>query len=104
MRPKDPTIDRSKVLALLIERPAIPSLSDAARVVASNRRMIRKAMRLGHGLATLSKELRLPKRTLQRHLNEMGLFFRKPRTQRGHAVKRNLVAITRAKLTALSNI
>lgn len=104
MRPRDSSSERARALTHLVESPAIPPLTEAARVVAGHRRLIRKAMRMGHGLDTLSKELKLPKRTLQRHLNDVGLFFRKPRTKKGQAVKRNLAAIYRAKMAALSNV
>ena len=104
MRSKNSSTDRVPVLLRLVKNPAIPRLSEAGRVVAGNRRLIRKAMRMGHGLDTLSKELKLPKRTLQRQLNEVGLFFRKPRTKKGQAVKRNLAAISRAKMAALANV
>ena len=104
MRSAISTIDRSTALKSLVNKPAIPRLTEAARVVAGNRRLIRKAMRMGHSLDTLARELRLPKRTLQRHLNEAGLFFREPRAKSGHAVKRNKVAILRAKMAALANV
>ena len=104
MRPKAPASDSTKALLRLVETPAIPRITAAARVVGQNRRMIRKAMRLGHGLNTLSRELNLPKRTLQRQLNEVGLFFRKPRVRKGRTVKKNLDAISRAKMAALANV
>jgi hypothetical protein len=104
MRAKNSPLDPELVLARLVKNPALPPLSEAARVVARNRKLIRKAMRMGHGLETLSKELQLPKRALQRQLNEVGLFIRKPRTNRGNVVKRNLVAIARAKMIALANV
>ena len=104
MRSAISAIDRSMALKSLVNRPAVPRLTEAARVVAGNRRLIRKAMRLGHSLDTLARELKLPKRTLQRNLNEAGLFFRKPRAKNGRAVKRNKAAILRAKMAALANI
>ncbi len=104
MRPKVSNSDSAKALLRLVEAPAVPRITAAARIVAQNRRMIRKAMRLGHGLDTLSRELKLPKRSLQRQLNEVGLFFRKPRVKKGRAVKRNLAAISRAKMAALTNV
>lgn len=104
MRPKEASLDRARALNKLVETPAIGPLTEAAKVVASNRRLIRKAMRMGHSLATISQELRVPRRTLQRHLNEVGLFFRKPRVRKGRAVKRNLAAISRAKMAALANV
>lgn len=72
--------------------------------MASNRRLIRKAMRMGHGLETLSRELHVPKYTLQRYLHKAGLFFRKPRVRKGHAVKQNRAAISRAKMAVLANV
>ena len=104
MRSNNSILDTSKILLRLSITPATSSLTKAWRVVAGNRKLIRKAMRMGHSLETLSKELQLPKRTLQRHLNEAGLFYRKPRTKKGHAVKRNLTAISRAKLAAGANV
>jgi hypothetical protein len=104
MRSKDLILSRSKALAPLVERAAVPLLTEAALVVAGNRRLIRKAMRMGHSLDALARALQLPKRTLQRHLNEAGLFFRKPRAKKGHAVIRNKGAILRAKTVALVNV
>lgn len=104
MRQKESISDESKVLLRLSVTPAMPPLTKAARIVSNNRKLIRKAMRMGHNLDTLSRELKLPKRTLQRHINEAGLYFRKPRTKKGHAVKRNLTAISRAKFAAGANV
>lgn len=84
--------------------PDVGRITEAARVVSSNRSLIRKAMRMGHGLTTLSKHLSIPKRTLQRHLNEAGLFFRKPRTKKGAPIKRNKTAISAARQRALANV
>jgi hypothetical protein len=94
---KDVTLDARKILARLVEEPAFPKMSEVAKIVAANRRLIRKAMRVGHTLERISRELHVPKRTLQYHMNEAGLFFRKPRARKGHAVKKNLAAISRAK-------
>ena len=104
MRANELFASRVKALNQLATTPAVPQLTEAARLVASNRKMLRRAMRLGHSLDTLSRELHVPKRTLQRHLNEAGLFFRKPRVKKGHAIKRNLAAINRAKLRILANV
>ena len=98
------TADARKTLIRLAGRPAMPELSEAARVVATHRRLIRKAMKMGHSLDTMARELNLPKRTLQRHMNEAGLFFRKPRVNKGHAVKKNRAALLRAKVVLGSNI
>ncbi len=104
MRTKDADRERTRGLLRLALTPAVPKETEAARLVAKNRRLIRKAMRMGHGLEVIARELRLPKRTLQRYLSEAGLFFRKPRKRVGHAVKRNLAAISRAKMTHLANV
>ena len=96
--------DRKKVLVRLAKQPAVGNLTETERVVVANRRLIKKAMRMGHGLDVLSLELRLPKRTLQRHMNMVGLFFRKPRSKKGEAVKRNAKAILRAKQVILANV
>lgn len=104
MHMKDANPDHSKALARLVQRPAVPVLTPAARVVAANRKLIRKAMRLGYGLEVISQALNLPKRTLQRELNEAGLFFRKPRSKKGRAVAKNVAAIAKAKQAALANV
>jgi AraC-like DNA-binding protein len=77
----------TKTLVKLIGCPPTKRLSDAAQVVALHRGLIRKAIRRGHSLQTLAAELHLPKRTLQRHLNLSGLFFRKPRTNKGSVIR-----------------
>ena len=82
-----PSIDRAKILARLASRPPRKQLSEAATVVEAYRSQIRRAIRRGHSLQTLATELRLPKRTLQRHLNLAGLFFRKPRKNRGVVIR-----------------
>ena len=104
MRTKAATLDRVKALNRLVAAPATVLLPEAAQVVAANRKLIRKAMRMGHGLETLSRELQLPKRTLQRHLNDAGLFFRKPRVKKGTVIRPTRGAISRAKAAALANI
>lgn len=104
MRPKLAALDRAKALGRLVEIPAARVLPEAAQVVAANRKLIRKAMRMGHGLETLSRELQLPKRTLQRHLNDAGLFFRKPRVKKGTVIRPTRGAIYRAKAAALANV
>jgi DNA-binding NarL/FixJ family response regulator len=101
---KRESVRQEKVLKTLVNTPAVPRLSDAGRTVLENRNRIRKAMRQGHGLDAISRELRVSKRTLQRHLSSIGLFFRKPRTKRGHAVKKNLAAIARAQMRRLTNV
>lgn len=98
------TLDRSKALSHLAEMPATMLLPEAAQVVAANRKLIRKAMRMGHGLDALSRELRLPKRTLQRHLNDAGLFFRKPRVKKGTVIRPTRGALFRARAAALANV
>jgi transcriptional antiterminator len=77
----------SKILTRLILRSPEKKLSEAARIVAEHRNLIRRAIRRGHSLNTLAAELRVPKRTLQRHLNLAGLFLRKPRTGRGVVIR-----------------
>lgn len=104
MHTKYPHSDRSKALARLVEKPAVPVLTSTARVVAANRKLIRKAMRLGYGLEIISQQINVPKRTLQRELNEAGLFFRKPRKKKGRAVAKNYAAIAKAKQAALANV
>jgi hypothetical protein len=104
MHVKRESVNQGKVLRSLVNTPAIPRLSDAGRSVLENRTQIRKAMRQGHGLDAISRELRVNKRTLQRHLSSIGLFFRKPRTKRGHAVKKNLAAIARAQMRRMNNV
>ena len=82
------SIDRGRVLTRLLDRTPKRRLSEAAQVVAMHRSLIRRAIRRGHSLQTLATELQLPKRTLQRHLNFAGLFFRHPRTNKGSVIRR----------------
>jgi hypothetical protein len=82
-----PSLDRAQVLLRLVERPPLKKQSEAAQVVDEHRRLIRRAMRRGHSLTTLARELNVPKRALQKELNIAGLFFRKPRKNRGVVVR-----------------
>ena len=82
-----PPVDRGAVLSRLVEKSPEKKLTEAALVVSQHRGLIRKAMRLGYSLHTLSSELKLPKRTLQRHLNLAGMFFRRPRVNKGVVVR-----------------
>lgn len=82
-----PSLDRGKALDRLLDSPPRKRRPEAAQVVDEYRSQIRRAMRRGHSLETLATELRLPKRTLQRYLNLAGLFFRKPRKNRGVVVR-----------------
>ena len=79
--------ERTKALTRLLERSPEKRVSEAAEVVAKNRSLLRRAIRRGHSLAVIAAELKLPKRTLQRHLNMAGMFFRKPRTNSGTVVR-----------------
>jgi DNA-binding NarL/FixJ family response regulator len=81
------TIDRAKALQRLINEPPRKKLSEAARVVAEQRSLIRRAIRRGHSLSAVASALSLPKRTLQTHLNLAGLFFRKPRKNKGVVIR-----------------
>jgi hypothetical protein len=99
-----PRTNAAKALSQLIQKPAEIRMTEAARIIAGNRRLIRKAMRMGHGLEAISRELSIPKSTLQRHLNSMGLFFRKPRKKKGEVIRPNSGAISRAKTAALAKI
>lgn len=81
------SFDRTKALRRLLERPADKRPSEAAQIVAENRSLLRRAIRRGHSLATIASEIKLPKRTLQKHLNLAGLFFRKPRTKKGSVIR-----------------
>jgi len=80
-------MDRARILDRLAQCTPEKKLSEAAQVVAQHRNLIRRAIRRGHSLDTLARELKLPKRTLQRHLNLAGLFFRKPRINKGVVVR-----------------
>ncbi len=71
----------------MLDRPAEKKLSEAAETVAKNRGLLRRAIRRGHSLSVIAAELKLSKRTLQRHLNLAGIFFRKPRTNSGTVVR-----------------
>ena len=75
------------VLTRLIGKKPEKRLSAAAAVVAKHRRLLRRAIRRGHSIAVISKELGIPARTLQRHLNNAGLFFRMPRVKKGKAIR-----------------
>ena len=75
------------VLTRLIGKKPEKRLSAAAAVVAKHRRLLRRAIRRGHSVAVISKELGIPPRTLQRHLNNAGLFFRRPRVKTGKAIR-----------------
>lgn len=81
------SLDRSKALTRLLQRPAEKRRSAAAQIVADNRSLLRRAIRRGHSLATIAAEIRMPKRTLQKHLNLAGLFFRQPRKKKGLAIR-----------------
>jgi hypothetical protein len=96
--------DVSKALSRLLVKPASIRISEAEKIVSGNRRLIRKAMRQGHDLAAISRELSIPKGTLQKHLNAAGLFFRKPRKQKGEVIRPSRGAISRAKNAALANV
>jgi len=96
--------DAAKILLRLSQIPAPRRLTGAEAVVMAHRRLIRKAIRMGHSLDTLSKELGIPRSTLQRHLNSAGIFWRKPRVRKGTAVKKSLVAISHAKMRTASNV
>ena len=71
---------------LVVESPA-KRLTTAAQIVAEHKRLLRRAIRRGHSLAVISRELHVPKRTLQRHLSLAGLFFRRPRAKKGTAIR-----------------
>lgn len=79
--------DRTKALTRLLERTPERRVSEAAEVVAKNRSLLRRAIRRGHSLAVIAAELKLNKRTLQRHLTIAGIFFRKPRKNSGTVVR-----------------
>lgn len=95
--------DPSKALARLLEKPAKVKVGTAEQIITSNLRLIRRAMREGHGLDAISRELSIPKATVKRHLNNAGIFFRKPRTNRGTVIRPKKSAILRAKNAALAN-
>lgn len=76
-----------KALTRLLLRAPEKRVSDAAKAVAEHRSLIRRAIRRGHSLGTIAAELKVSKRTLQRHLNAAGIFFRKPRKNRGGVVR-----------------
>lgn len=97
-------LDPSKALARLLGKPAIVRMSSAERIVNTNRSLIRRAMREGHGLDAIARELSIHKMTLKRHLHKAGLFFRKPRTKRGVVIRPKKSAILRAKNATLANI
>lgn len=75
------------ILTRLAEKTPDKRLSAAAVIVTQHRRLLRRAIRRGHSMAVISTELRIPKRTLQRHLSDAGLFFRKPRVKKGTAIR-----------------
>lgn len=81
------SIDRSKALTRLLHRPVSKRRSEAAQIVAENRSLLRRAIRRGHSLATIAAEIKMPKRTLQKHLNLAGLFIRRPRKKKGLVIR-----------------
>jgi AraC-like DNA-binding protein len=80
-------LNPAAVLTRLVEKTPEKPLTAAAAIVAQHRSLLRRAIRRGHSLAVISKELRISKRTLQRHLSEAGLFFRQPRVNKGTAIR-----------------
>lgn len=79
--------ESAKALENLLTRTPERRASKAAEVVKNNRSLLRRAIRRGHSLATIASELKVNKRTLQRHLTLAGIFFRKPRTNSGTVVR-----------------
>jgi hypothetical protein len=77
----------STILTRLLEKAPEKRLSRVAEIVIKNRLLLRRAIRRGHSLAAIAKELDVPARTLQRHLNNARLFFRSPRKKKGVAIR-----------------
>jgi len=83
----DTTINATAILHRLAKKSPEKALTPVAKIVAENRGVLRKAIRRGHSLKAISEELKVAARTLQRHLSLAGLFFRKPRTKTGKAIR-----------------
>jgi hypothetical protein len=71
---------------LLLEQPK-RALTEAAAIVAEQRGLLRKAIRKGHSLKAIAAAVSIAPRTLQKHLSKAGLFFRKPRKNKGRVIR-----------------
>ncbi len=78
---------KAKVLADLLDQRPESSGSEVESFVRKNRSMLRKVIRRGHSLEVIATKLNYKKRTLQKYLNLAGLFFRKPRVNKGRAIR-----------------
>jgi len=56
-------------------------------VVKAQRGLIRRAIRKGHSLGDIAAAVSLKPRTLQKYLSKSGLFFRKPRKNKGRVIR-----------------
>lgn len=83
----DTTTNAAAILSRLAKNSPEKALTPVAKIVSENRGALRRAIRRGHSLKAISEELKVPARTLQRHLSLAGLFFRKPRTKTGKAIR-----------------
>lgn len=83
----DTHADHERILTRLANTPPSEPRSDVAKTVKKHRGLLIRALRKGHSLDHISEELRIPKKTLQRHLNEAGIFLRKPRKNKGSVVR-----------------
>ena len=85
-----PKIDRASIAQnlrrLAAESPA-ERVPVGARVVDEHRSLIRQAIRKGHRLSALAQAINMKPRTLQKYLSKAGLFFRKPRKNKGVVIK-----------------
>lgn len=75
-----------RLLRLLEEKPK-RRMSEAAALVADQRGVLRRAIRKGHSLKAIAAAVGIPERTLQKHLSKAGLFFRKPRKNKGRVIR-----------------
>jgi hypothetical protein len=77
---------RRKLRALLEEAPKI-KISKAREIVDGNRGLIRRVIRKGHSLRAIAEAVDVAPRTLQKYLSKAGMFFRKPRKNKGRVIR-----------------
>jgi len=67
--------------------PSSARISETERFVHENRGLIRRAIRKGHTLRAIAMASNMGPRTLQKYLTKEGLFFRKPRKNKGSVIR-----------------
>ena len=79
--------ERANNLLRLAGTDSLERQSETERFVNEHRAVIRQAIRKGHSLATISRTVGVGQRTLQKYLSKAGLFFRKPRKNKGTVIR-----------------